>query len=252
MAHYQQNEFVRITKAILPEYFSGVRVLEVGSWSLHGSVRDYFSQCDYVGADIAAGPGVDLVCQGQDIESPTNTFDVVMSCECFEHNRFWLETFVNMIRVLKPGGLLILTCAAPGRIEHGTNRRQAESSLTAMSGFADYYRNLGEFDFRQRISLEDHFECCGFAVPRYYNDLYFLGVKRVPNLRTGKCDHVRRALNAAKQISLSPGASSSDRTKRLLLSSTSRVLERLIGSRLFHDTTFFVHRLAMRYQLPRE
>ena len=245
MAHFQQNEFVRILTTTLPEYFSGVRVLEVGSWSLHGSVREYFSQCDYIGADIAVGPGVDLICQGQDIDKPTNTFDVVMSCECFEHNRFWLETFINMVRMLKPGGLFILTCAAPGRIEHGTSRRQAESSLTAKHGFPDYYRNLSRSHFRKRLSLDDHFECYGFAVPHYYNDLYFVGLKRIPHQLSGKCDRLWQVLDAARQISLAPGASQWDRRKRLLLSTTSRVLDRMVGGRIYHSITFHMHRLVM-------
>ena len=50
-----------------------------------------------------------------DIALPTASFDVVISCECFEHNPYWRETFLNMTRVLRPGGLFVLTCATTGR-----------------------------------------------------------------------------------------------------------------------------------------
>jgi 2-polyprenyl-3-methyl-5-hydroxy-6-metoxy-1,4-benzoquinol methylase len=49
-------------------------------------------------------------------------FDVVISCEVMEHNPFWVATLTNMIRLLKPGGLLVMSCATIGRKEHGTAR----------------------------------------------------------------------------------------------------------------------------------
>jgi len=32
---------------------------------------------------------------------PANSFDCTISVECFEHNPFWLETFVNMLRMTR-------------------------------------------------------------------------------------------------------------------------------------------------------
>src|SRR5690606_19424692 len=104
-------------------FFRGTRVLEVGSLDLNGSVRSNFSGCDYLGIDVAAGPGVDLVCQGQDYDAPDGSFDVVTSCEAMEHNPYWRETFANMLRLCRPGGLILMTCATTGRGEHGTTRK---------------------------------------------------------------------------------------------------------------------------------
>ncbi len=50
------------------------------------------------------GPGVDVVSSGHALDFPDETFDVTLSCECFEHNPYWLETFRNMHRMTKAGG----------------------------------------------------------------------------------------------------------------------------------------------------
>jgi SAM-dependent methyltransferase len=251
MAHYQQLEFVRIAKEALPNYFSRSRVLEVGSWDVTGTIRNYFSDCDYIGADITSGPGIDLVCEGQDIDLPTNSVDIAVSCECFEHNSHWLETFVNMLRILKPGGLFLMTCAAPGRIEHGTTRRSAESSLTASFGVSDYYRNLGESDFARRLNLAGMFSCHGFITATYYNDLYFLGIKRGKHDEATACNAVRAALQKARGIGLKPGSRPSEIAKRLLLAQTARHLERALGSRIYHGLTLAAHRVKSRPILAR-
>jgi len=48
-----------------------------------------FSDCDYIGLDVAPGNGVDIVCEGQNYDAPDESFDVVISCEVMEHNPFW-------------------------------------------------------------------------------------------------------------------------------------------------------------------
>jgi SAM-dependent methyltransferase len=178
MSHYSQIEFIKKVKQVFPEFFRDKKVLEVGSWDVNGSVRRFFTNCDYLGVDVAEGPGVDLVCEGQNLEKPSNYFDVVISCECFEHNPFWLETFVNMIRMLKPHGLCIVSCATTGRGEHGTRRKHQESSLSAQDVSPDYYRNLVPKDFTSRMQLERHLSGYFFHQNIYAKDLYFIGIKK--------------------------------------------------------------------------
>lgn len=177
---------------------------------------------------------------------PTNSIDTVVSCECFEHNKYWLETFVNMTRMLRPGGLFIMSCGAPGRIEHGTVRRSAEASLTASFGFSDYYANLSEGDFRKRLSLDVHFEHCGFVIPRYSNDLYFIGIKRAGEVSSVTGDRFNQTLAAMEKIAMPSGTSAGALRKRRLLSMTGRMLERMLGGRRYHDITLKVHRYMTR------
>ena len=97
MSHAEQLEYVKSLKKIYPSFFNEKKVLEVGSLDINGSIRQFFDNCDYLGIDIGEGPGVDVVSEGQKYDAPNDTFDVSCSAECFEHNPYWLETFLNMI-----------------------------------------------------------------------------------------------------------------------------------------------------------
>lgn len=177
MAHFEQQQFVAFIAERFPTFFRGTRVLEVGSLDLNGSVRSNFSGCDYLGIDVAAGPGVDLVCQGQDYDAPDGSFDVVTSCEAMEHNPYWRETFANMLRLCRPGGLILMTCATTGRGEHGTTRKHpGHSPLTVEIGW-DHYRNLTAADFRAAVDLPALVSVGAFYTHIGANDLYFAGFR---------------------------------------------------------------------------
>ena len=161
MAHDYQNEFVKYVKGNNEDFFSNKKVLEVGSLNINGTVRDLFENCDYTGIDVGEGKCVDIVCPGQEYDAPDETFDVVCSLECFEHNPYWAETFANMIRMVKSGGLVFMTCATTGRPEHGTTRTTPQDSpLTIKNMKWDYYLNLVEEDFRNVFeeSFDEVFE----------------------------------------------------------------------------------------------
>lgn len=193
MAHGAQRVFFEEVKKEFPEFFSGQRVLEVGSLNINGTVRDFFDNCVYTGVDVAAGPDVDVVMQGQDLAYPDNSFDVSVSAECFEHNPYWRETFANMARMTRTGGLVAFTCAAEGRPEHGTSRSDVGSSPLTVSLGWDYYKNLGEQDFDERDLTT--FSSYAFYDNRVNLDLYFVGV-----VGKKKDARVNKVLNALKEI----------------------------------------------------
>ena len=165
MAHDYQHEFVKYVKNNNEDFFSNKKVLEVGSLNINGTIRNLFNDCDYIGIDLGEGEGVDVVSPGQDYDAPDETFDVVCSTECFEHNPYWVETFTNMIRMVKSGGLVFFTCATTGRPEHGTSRTTPQDSpLTINNMKWDYYLNLEENDFRDVFeeSFDEVFETYEF------------------------------------------------------------------------------------------
>jgi SAM-dependent methyltransferase len=99
-------------------------VLEVGSQDVNGSPRAVIAPLgpsSYVGVDFAAGPGVDVVGDAGDLVAlfSRDRFDVVVSTEMLEHARDWRGAVRSMKRVLKPGGLLIVTTRGPGFPYHG-------------------------------------------------------------------------------------------------------------------------------------
>ena len=176
MSHGDQIEFFRIASERLPHFFTGTRVLEVGSLDINGSIRHLTKSCQYVGIDIGVGPGVDLVVAGQDYDAPGESFDLVLSGECMEHNPAWEETTVNMIRMLRPGGLFVLSCAAPGRLEHGTTRSSPAASPLTVAAGQDYYQNLEYRDFKKArvlTELTTHQHWLNWRT----RDLYIAGTK---------------------------------------------------------------------------
>lgn len=115
MAHPEQKVFFSQLKQLYPQYFERVKVCEMGSLNINGSVRESFSDCSYTGFDVGAWPGVDEVVRGQLVGLSTGYFDATVSAECFEHNPFWVETFANMLRMTRPGGLVAFSCVSTGR-----------------------------------------------------------------------------------------------------------------------------------------
>lgn len=172
MAHQEQRDFLQRLKKEVPEWFHNVDVLEVGSLNINGTVRDFFQPISYVGVDVAEGPGVDLVAEGQNLNYPDDHFDVAISAECFEHNPHWGATFANMHRMAK---IIIFTCASEGRPEHGTHAAHPDSSPLTLDW--NYYRNLTAADFEQAFDLRSMFIEHQFEYNPTSCDLYFWGVK---------------------------------------------------------------------------
>jgi SAM-dependent methyltransferase len=89
-----------------------VQVLDVGSYDVNGSYRHLFdaSKYHYTGLDMEKGPNVDMVLKNpydwDAIES--DSFDLVISGQAFEHIEFFWKTMEEMTRVLRRDGLLCL------------------------------------------------------------------------------------------------------------------------------------------------
>jgi len=172
VSHQSQIDFVDGVKAKFPEYFSYNKVLEIGSLDINGSVRQFFANCDYIGVDLGEGKGVNLIAKGEELDFPANSFDVVISCECFEHNPNWVATFNNMARMCS--GLMIMTCATTGRPEHGTTRTSPADAPFC----GDYYKNLTEQDIKDNCDFSKFIEY-GFSTCDSPADLYFWALCKV-------------------------------------------------------------------------
>ena len=174
MSHHSQRTFLESCATSFPDYFKGKAVLEIGSGDINGSARQWFSEGRYVGVDVVPGSGVDVVGSGHEVKLGIGTFDVALSCECFEHNPFWRETLANMLLHLKPGGMFIVTCAAPGRPEHGTPRSIPSHSLSTQIAWT-YYKNISKQDIEfalRDIPFKTEFRS---FYRRSEADLYLLG-----------------------------------------------------------------------------
>jgi SAM-dependent methyltransferase len=99
--------------------FAGQTVLEVGSLDVNGSVRPLFANVgSYFGIDFRQGPNVDSVMNAHDMGFQDESFDVVISTEMLEHDdEFWVSV-KEIGRVLKKGGIMILTARGNGFMPH--------------------------------------------------------------------------------------------------------------------------------------
>ncbi len=181
VAHENQINFCKSIKNIFPEYFAGVTVLDIGSLDVNGNNKYLFDKDTiYLGLDLASGENVDIICSGHEINLPSETFDMIVSTECLEHDRHWIETLQNAVRMLRPGGMLLTTCATVGRPEHGTRRTTPQDAPLLEHvdiEWSDYYMNLTEDDFRSALNIEENFQYAKFEVEHSTYDLYFVGIK---------------------------------------------------------------------------
>jgi SAM-dependent methyltransferase len=68
--------------------------------------------CRYVALDIQSSPLVDVVGSGQQISFKADTFDLVIATQVFEFFREPRLAATEILRVLKPGGHLLMSAAA--------------------------------------------------------------------------------------------------------------------------------------------
>jgi SAM-dependent methyltransferase len=171
MAHIEQQQFFEMVKSEFSGHFRNAKVLDVGSLDINGNNRDLFYGCEYIGIDLDDGPNVDLVTECHTAGFPLEFFDTVISGECFEHDRHFVESIKNIVRMLKSGGLFVMTCAGRNRPEHGTTRTETISSPFT----TDFYQNRTEQDF---TSIPEFSGMKGlFFEERNAHDLYYCGVK---------------------------------------------------------------------------
>ena len=195
--HKQARNFLNKTKNQFPQNFKNKKVLSIGSFKVNGSEKDFFESCDYTGLDLGPGPGVDVVCPANKYDAPDGAFDVIVSCECWEHNPYYKESIINAIRMLKSGGFFVWSCASTGRPVHGTTTQDSidiKAGVTAQGNTVsdwismpnvtrqdwdnEYYRNINTFDIASVVDMEKNFSRYMFEYDNEHCDLYFLGIKR--------------------------------------------------------------------------
>jgi SAM-dependent methyltransferase len=98
-------------------------VYEFGSYQVEGQVdyadlRALFPGKAYVGCDMRPGPGVDRVEDVSAISLPDGSIGTILCIETFEHVFEVRKAFDEVIRVLKPGGVFVITSPLNFRI-HG-------------------------------------------------------------------------------------------------------------------------------------
>jgi SAM-dependent methyltransferase len=179
--HIEAKNFTVFVKKILADFFINKRVLDVGSGDINGNNRFLFENCEYIGNDVIQANNVTIVSKTKDLPFTDNTFDTIISTECFEHDPEYKDSFIKIYSMLKPNGLFCFTCASTGRPEHGTKRTSpcdSYGTIGNLEDMSDYYKNLTITDVNMVLPLNELFS----VWDTYYNssskDLYFVGIKK--------------------------------------------------------------------------
>jgi SAM-dependent methyltransferase len=129
-------------------------IFEFGSYQVDGQegyadLRELFAAKSYVGCDMRPGPGVDRVEDVTAISLPDGSAGTVLCIETFEHVFAVSKAFDEVYRLLRPGGIFVITSPLNFRI-HGYPddywrmtpnclRRHLEPYAARLSGFQGYH-----------------------------------------------------------------------------------------------------------------
>ena len=110
------SDFVQ--KYLQPRRAQPLVILDLGSQDFNGSYRSLFENppWQYVGLDMAAGKNVDIVLRDPYHwrEVTSESADVIVSGQTFEHTEFFWLSIREIARALKVGGLLCLIAPSAG------------------------------------------------------------------------------------------------------------------------------------------
>ncbi len=98
-----------------------LRIMDLGSQDVNGTYKDIFDNplWSYRGIDMAPGKNVDIVLKTPYSwkEVPSNSVDVLISGQAFEHIEFFWVTMLEIARIMKPGAICCII-APSGGVEH--------------------------------------------------------------------------------------------------------------------------------------
>jgi SAM-dependent methyltransferase len=92
-------------------------IVDLGACNVNGTLRDVSPNgACYIGLDVAPGPGVDVVVKPNTaLPLASESVDLVVSSSTLEHDAFFWQTFVEMARITKPGGIIYINAPSNGR-----------------------------------------------------------------------------------------------------------------------------------------
>jgi len=149
-----------VAEFLAPYRGQPLRIADLGSLDVNGSYRPLFDDpaWQYLGLDQSAGPNVDAV-----LEQPyhwralaSNSVDVLISGQTFEHIEFFWITLDEMARVVKPGGLICLIAPSRG-YEH-------RYPVDCWRFYPDGFRALARYSGLEVLHVATQWQRLGYTV----------------------------------------------------------------------------------------
>lgn len=186
----------RLVRAHLADR-AALEVIDIGSYDVNGSYKQFFAGrpgWHYRGVDLTTGPNVDVVLQSPyRLPFASHSVDVVVSGQAFEHVEYFWLTWLEMARVLRPGGLIFLL--APSR---GPEHRYPQDCWRF---YPDAYRALAKYAALELLEVSTDWEPHADPDSAPWGDT--VGVFRQPALSAPT--RLRRALMQRLRYWVMPG-----------------------------------------------
>lgn len=105
------RDLVRVASRTLPivEPVYEFGALQVPGQEGFADLRPFFPGREYVGCDMRPGPGVDRVLNLHQLDLPSDSVGTALCLETLEHVEYPHRAVEELYRVVKPGGLLLIT-----------------------------------------------------------------------------------------------------------------------------------------------
>lgn len=105
------RQFVKICAETLPlpEPICEFGSLQVPGQEGFADLRPFFPGQTYVGADMRAGPGVDVILDLHHIDLPAESVGTVLILDTLEHVEYVRKAVGELHRIIRPGGVLIMS-----------------------------------------------------------------------------------------------------------------------------------------------
>lgn len=158
------------------------RLLDFGCGSK--PYKDFFAVTEYIGVDFVNEghphdhEQIDVYYDGKTIPFPDNSFDSILSSEVFEHVFNLPEILVELNRVLKPGGKILITCPFVWK-EHELPHDYARYTLFALKDLLE----KNNFIVRTTDKSGNFMQVISQLTVLYFYDTGYSIVKRIPIIR---------------------------------------------------------------------
>lgn len=102
---------------------NNIKVIDVGSNVSSAKINEWkkiIGEADYIGVDVVNGHNVDVLLKNPYVYPfEDESIDVVIANSIFEHSEFFWELFLELVRILKPNGLLYINAPSNGDFHRG-------------------------------------------------------------------------------------------------------------------------------------
>jgi SAM-dependent methyltransferase len=152
--------------------------VDIGSRAVSGHVLTHRTIVEehglsYTGLDVVAGPNVDVIMRKPyRLPLKSRSADVVLCGQVFEHVPYFWVTFLEMARILKPGGLILLSAPSRGHRHSPPTDcwRFYPDGMLALGGFARLEVLYAHTDFPPKTSDGMRLDYAKISSYRYWGD----------------------------------------------------------------------------------